>query len=321
MGQSLRRVERLAHPIDLGLTCGPLTRGSRDPSHRLAPDELWRAANTPCGPATLHARLDARAARVHLEAWGAGAAWAIEHGPGLVGLLDNEELSTDHPLVSRVALEQRGLRMARAGAVIDVALATVIDQRVTGMEARRSWFGLIRRLGTDAPGPIALRVPPVAGAIASLDDYDRRRFGLEARRGAAMVAVAREERRLQRAADRGSDVLQRMLLTLPGVGAWTAAMIAHLVCGDADAVPIGDWHLPRLVAYALAGEPRGDDTRMLELLAPFAPQRARVVRLLEAAGAGPPRISPRAEIPDLLRRELRGERDWRVRRTLRLDRG
>ena len=56
---------------------------------------------------------------------------------------------------------------------------------------------------------------------------------------------------------------------------------------------VGDFHLPNLVAYALAGEPRGDDARMLELLEPYRGQRARVMRLLELSGIRPPRYGPR----------------------------
>ena len=61
----------------------------------------------------------------------------------------------------------------------------------------------------------------------------------------------------------------------------------------ADADGVGDAHLPDMVAWALAGEPRADDARMLELLEPYRGQRARVVRLLEAAGIKIPRFGPR----------------------------
>jgi 3-methyladenine DNA glycosylase/8-oxoguanine DNA glycosylase len=210
--------------------------------------------------------------------------------------------------------------MCAAHAVLDVALPTVIDQRVTGVEARRTWFALVRRLGEPAPGPVALTVPPSAERIAALNDYERRRYGLELRRGATLVAVARHAARLQRAAGGGSEVLQRELRTLPGVGPWTSAIVAELVCGDPDAVAVGDWHLPRIVGWALAGEPRADDARMLDLLDPFRPQRGRVIRMLLAAGAGPARTAPRAEIPDLVGRDFRGERDYRIRRSLRFER-
>jgi 3-methyladenine DNA glycosylase/8-oxoguanine DNA glycosylase len=93
------------------------------------------------------------------------------------------------------------------------------------------------------------------------------------------------------------------LRSLPGIGIWTTATVAHLVQGDADAVPVGDWHLPSMVAWALAGERRADDARMLELLEPFRPHRARVWRLIEAGAPMPPRRAPRARIEDLLLRE------------------
>jgi 3-methyladenine DNA glycosylase/8-oxoguanine DNA glycosylase len=83
------------------------------------------------------------------------------------------------------------------------------------------------------------------------------------------------------------------LLGIPGIGPWTAAEVAVRALGDVDAVSVGDFHLPNLVAYALAGEPRGDDERMLALLAPYAGRRALVVRLLESSGLRAPRYGPR----------------------------
>lgn len=305
-------------PVDLALTCGPLVRGRRDPAHLLSRSELWRATNTPDGSATVHAVVLAADRAIEVEAWGAGAGWSIAHADGMLGLLDADDFVCDHPVVRRAQRFAPGLRMCATGALIDVLLPTIIDQRVTGVEAKRTWFGLTRALGEPAPGPVALRVPPHPDRIAALSDYERRRFGIEARRGAALVSAARDARRLQRAAVRGSQVLQRALLSLAGVGPWTAASVAQVVCGDADAVAVGDWHLPRIVGCALADEPRADDARMLELLEPFRPHRARVVRLLAAAAMGPARTAPRAEIPDLLGREVRGERDFRVRRSLRL---
>ena len=48
---------------------------------------------------------------------------------------------------------------------------------------------------------------------------------------------------------------------------------------------VGDYHLPNLVGSVLAGERGGDDARMLELLEPYRPHRARVIRLIESAGS------------------------------------
>ena len=49
---------------------------------------------------------------------------------------------------------------------------------------------------------------------------------------------------------------------------------------------MGDLHIPHMVSWHLAGERRGSDERMLELLEPYRGHRGRVVRLL-LAGAVP----------------------------------
>ena len=66
-----------------------------------------------------------------------------------------------------------------------------------------------------------------------------------------------------------------------------------MALGDADAVSLGDYHLPHLVAWALAGKPRGSDELMLELLEPYRGHRGRVLRLLQLAGITAPRFGPR----------------------------
>jgi 3-methyladenine DNA glycosylase/8-oxoguanine DNA glycosylase len=88
------------------------------------------------------------------------------------------------------------------------------------------------------------------------------------------------------------DAAGRRLRAVPGVGAWTAAEVAQRALGDADAVSVGDLHIPRLVGWALVGRPVDDDG-MLEILAPYAPHRHRVVRLVEMSGARSPRFAPR----------------------------
>jgi 3-methyladenine DNA glycosylase/8-oxoguanine DNA glycosylase len=71
-----------------------------------------------------------------------------------------------------------------------------------------------------------------------------------------------------------------------------------VVHGDADAVSVGDFHMKNFVSWALAGEPRGTDERMLELLEPFRGHRGRVCLLIESAGIGAPRYGPRMPIRD-----------------------
>jgi 3-methyladenine DNA glycosylase/8-oxoguanine DNA glycosylase len=93
----------------------------------------------------------------------------------------------------------------------------------------------------------------------------------------------------------------RLMITLPGVGPWTAAEVTAVAFGDPDAVSVGDYHVPHQVARALAGEDRADDARMLELLAPFRGHRARVVRLIVHAAIREPRRAPRTPLRSFAR--------------------
>ena len=89
------------------------------------------------------------------------------------------------------------------------------------------------------------------------------------------------------------DAARRLLAMIPGIGPWTTAEVLRVADGDPDAISVGDYHLPHLVAWLLAGEARADDRRMLELLEPYRGQRGRVQRLLELSGLAAPRRGPR----------------------------
>ena len=295
------RTLQCTRPLDATLTYGPLTWG---PSSRLTRNEWWRAMNTPDGAATIHVRVDRTSAVVEVEAWGPGREWVLDHAPGITGVHDDDqEFAPAHATVARLHHRLRGLRLTRLGCALDVAAATIVEQRVTSIEARRSWRGLVHRHGSPAPGNCELRVPPTAAVWRALPDWEWRRLGVELRRSKTVRTVAADATSVDRAASGGATPLDQRLRALAGVGPWTSATVVHYVAGDADAVPVGDWHLPRHVGFALAGEPRADDARMLELLEPFRPHRARVWRLIVAGTKRPPRRAPRARIHGLLRAE------------------
>jgi len=116
-------------------------------------------------------------------------------------------------------------------------------------------------------------------------------------RARTVAAAARLAGRLEAITDLPGEQADRLLQSVPGIGPWTAAEVRQRACGDADAVSVGDYHIPGQVGWVLAGEP-GDDDRMLELLAPYAGQRYRVTRLIELSGQGPPRRGPRMSMRD-----------------------
>jgi 3-methyladenine DNA glycosylase/8-oxoguanine DNA glycosylase len=140
-------------------------------------------------------------------------------------------------------------------------------------------------------------VPPTPAALRALPDWHWHRAGVDIKRRTALVNAARVAHRLERAAELGGIEGRTLLRHVPGIGVWTAAEIAQRAWGDPDAVSFGDYNIPSMVGNALLGT-KLDDAGMAELLAPYAPQRQRAVRYLEAAGHTRPRFGPRIELRD-----------------------
>ncbi len=298
-----RRTIPLQGPLDLRLVLGPHVRGRGDPTGRLSGLSFARVTRTPDGPATV--LLERRNEVVEAEAWGGGADRVLEDLPALLGL-DDDPNGFDpslHPVVADLARRMSGLRLGWTGAIFEALLPAILEQKVTGAEATTAYRGLIRRYGEAAPGPLAarlrLRLQPAPEILAGLPYFAFHPFGVEQRRAELIRRVARECGRIDALAalpgtraEVGATVATA-LQHYPGIGPWTAAEVTLRSLGDPDAVSIGDFHLPNLVAFALAGEPRADDARMLELLEPWRGHRARVIRLLEASGIEAPRYGPR----------------------------
>src|SRR5437016_3204983 len=183
----------LPFALDLGLTLGPLQRGSTDPTISFDGDEVWRAARTPAGPATLQLQ----------------------------------------------------------------------------------------------PQPRRLLMTPY---------WTVHRFGIERRRFAVIQAAAAHANRLEQTVTMPPADARQLLMRLPGIGPWSAAEVSAVALGDRDVVSLGDYHLPHQVAWALAGESRGTEERMLQLLEPYRGHRARVIRLLTLGGIQAPRFGPRMRL-------------------------
>lgn len=291
----MKRILRFERPVDLRLTLKALQHGRGDPTTRIDATEAWRATRTPEGPATQHLRLDG--GRVEAEAWGPGAEWVLERTPSLLGEHDDPgSFAPEHLRLLEVHRRHPGFRVGRSDAVVETIVPTILEQKVTGAGARRSYRGLIRAFGEPAPGPFGLRLQPDPKILAALPYQEFHPFGVERKRAVTLKLACSYARRLEETIDMPSDAARRRLLALPGVGEWTAALVAGIAWGDRDAVEIGDFHIPNQVCWFLAGEPRGTDERMLELLEPYAGQRWRALRLIEASGVGAPRFGPRLEV-------------------------
>ena len=198
-----------------------------------------------------------------------------------------------HPLVTELARRHPGLRIGRTGAVLEALIPAILEQKVTGTEAWRGFRGLVRGWGEPAPGPFGLWLQPAPATIAAIPYHAFHPIGVERRRADLVRRVADRAARLEEIVELPLVAAYARLTALPGIGPWTAAEVALRALGDPDALSVGDFHLPNLVAWTLAGETRGDDVRMVELLEPWRGHRARVVRLLEASGLRPPAFGPR----------------------------
>lgn len=293
------RVLPLHVPLDLRLTLGVLREGAGDPCMLLASRDVLRATRTPDGPATLE--LHVRGAELEARAWGPGADWALDHVVDLVGLLDDVgHLRPAHPLVRSLQRRLIGMRLGRTLAVFEALVPVILGQRVAGRQARQCYRALVSRYGVAAPGPHRLILPPASETIAGAGYYEFHPLGIERRRAETLRRAAVEAPRLERTVAAGvPSLLRRRLEAIRGVGVWTSGHVARVALGDPDAVILGDWNLPHTVAYALAGEERATDERMLELLAPYPGQRGRVQRLIATACGAAPRRGPRRPLRNL----------------------
>jgi 3-methyladenine DNA glycosylase/8-oxoguanine DNA glycosylase len=291
--EPIRKTLHLPFDVDLGLTLGALWAGPGDARLRIVNGGALRATRTPAGPATL--RLMPRSGSTfELEGWGPGAECALDGAADLLGAADDPAaLTPRHALIADLVRRRPGLRMTRTGNVFEALLPAIVGQKVTGFESANSSRALMRRYGEVAPGPPGLLVPPDPRTLAAEPYWRFHSLGLERRRADVIRRSAALAGSLQSAVRFGPAEVRRRLVSVPGIGPWTAAETVRIALGDPDAVSVGDYHIPNLVSWVLAGEPRGTDERMLELLRPYEGQRARVVLLLELSGLGAPRFGPR----------------------------
>ncbi len=286
--------------IDISLTLRPLRHGPLDPTMRLEKGSVWRAVRTPEGGATGH--YSRSGSDVMVRAWGPGARWMVETAPDAIGMNDKPAaFAPQDDLMKSFHRSRRGLRICRSNRVVQTLVPTIIEQKVTTVEAHRSYRHLVHVYGEPAPGPIPLKLPPDPKVLAALPYDAFHRFGLERRRADFIRAACSYATRIEETVSMARDLARRRLRALPGVGAWTVAEIERLAYGDADAVRPNDFHLPHTVAWVLAGERRGNDDRMMELLEPYRGHRARAALLIELCAGGAPRRAPRQRIRDITR--------------------
>ncbi|WP_426996676.1 DNA-3-methyladenine glycosylase family protein [Pseudarthrobacter sp. N5] len=293
----------------LSQTLGILMRGNSDPSISVRADGFWLAFTTPDGPASLQLSVSGAGCAVDALAWGPGAEAAIAGVPALLGARDDWSAFDEpafHATLPRLVAEARrrnpAVRLPSTGRVVDSLVPTILEQKVTVIEARRGYRYLMYRHGTPAPGagtaaPAGLLVQPTPEQWLRIPSWEWHQAGVGPQRSATVMRVLRSAAALERLAGIPAAEAAMKMQTLSGIGVWTAAEVVQRTHGCPDSIAVGDYHLASYVGYALTGK-KTDDAGMLALLEPWRGHRQRVVRLMGLSGFRKPAFGPRMTIQD-----------------------
>lgn len=295
-------------PYSLLQTLGILLRGTGDPSFSARPDGFWTAFTTPDGPVTLRLSTAADGA-VDALAWGPGSAAGLAGVPRLLGSGDDWSAFDEpafHASLPRMVREARrrnlAVRLPSTGRMIDALVPTILEQKVTVIEARRGYRYLMYRFGSAAPAagmaaPEGLRVQPTAEQWLRIPSWEWHKAGVGPQRSATVMRALRSAVALERLAALPATEAAAKMQVIPGIGVWTAAEVVQRTHGCPDSIAVGDYHLAAYVGAALTGR-RTDDAGMLALLEPWKGHRQRVVRMIGLSGFRKPTFGPRMTIQD-----------------------
>jgi 3-methyladenine DNA glycosylase/8-oxoguanine DNA glycosylase len=294
------RVWRPDWPCPVGSILDQQRRGGGDPTYRVeghgAGALHWRGIRTPTGPATLLVQARPRDGEVHAEAWGPGADWALSGVPALLGADDDPSgFEPRHPVLVEVQRRYPNWRRGRTNRVMEALVPSIVEQKVTGVEAFAGFRTLVHFYGERAPGPGKERrlwLQPTPERLRGIPSWQWLRMHIDPGRSRTLVQAARVGDAIGRITPDDADAKLR---SLPGVGVWTSAEVRQRAFGDPDAVSFGDYHVAKDIGWALLGR-RIDDDELAELLEEWRPHRGRVQGYLELARIGAPRRGPRMSV-------------------------
>lgn len=285
------RVELSIPPTDLLGSLRWHRVGFPDPGVYLDRERYAVGFHTDAGPCTLTLIPKSRT-EVEAQIEGAGEAVAPLLA-AICGASDDPAplapLTAHLPRLHSLVRRSRLMRMPSVPWRYEIAVGTVIQQRVDFDGAVRSYAALLKRHGARAPGSLGLVLAPTAAQLGALPSHAFRALGIDGQRERALRSLASSD--ALRAPD--AATAREGLSRLSGFGPWTIESILSLAYGEPDAVPTGDYWLPHLVSNALHGRARASDDEMLAYLSPFRPQRMRLIRVLQDAGFGAQRFGPR----------------------------
>ncbi len=159
-------------------------------------------------------------------------------------------LGRDRLLASSVRTHP-GLRVAGAFDGFELAVRVVLGQQVSVAAATTVSGRLARGLGAsiETPFPALDRLPATPEAIVEAGEDRIAGLGMPGARARTLAALGRGvlDGSLLLRPGAPLDATRARLLEIPGVGPWTAEMIAMRALGAADAFPAGDLGVLRAI--------------------------------------------------------------------------
>ena len=202
-------------------------------------------------------------------------------------------LGEDEALAPWVA-KAPGRRLPRTVDAEELAVRAVLGQQVSTAAARTHAARLVAAVGepVDDPEGGLTRLWPRAEAIASVDPTV---LALPRARRASVLALARALADGTVELDPSADpaLVRRTLLALPGIGPWTADVVALRALGDPDAF------LPTDLGVVLAARALGlgEGRALVERAQRWSPYRAYAVQHLWAVGDHAVNHLPTKDVP------------------------
>ena len=157
--------------------------------------------------------------------------------------LISKQLMKDRSIKSDVS-KNRGLRVPGAFDGFELAVRATLGQQVTVKAATTLACRFAESFGepVETPFPELTRLTPDAQTIARASADSLARLGIVSSRAKSIIALAQAVRagNIQLEARTHPDAAIKQLMTLPGIGEWTAHYIAMRALRWPDAFPKGD---------------------------------------------------------------------------------
>jgi AraC family transcriptional regulator of adaptative response / DNA-3-methyladenine glycosylase II len=187
--------------------------------------------------------------------------------------LDADPAQIDPVLASVPGPARPGVRLPGSWDGFEIAARVVLGQQVTVAAARTLTQRLVQRFGTPVETPFADldRLFPSAEVLAAADPADIGTLGIVRQRVRALQALASAvaEGRLQLQPGANLSATLTALTALPGIGDWSAQLIALRTLAWPDAWPASDIGLLNALGQAAGARDVAAGTAMAEAWRPW----------------------------------------------------